>query len=645
MPGGGAGSAPERKFFSVDFGGVWTEAETPGKVGGHGLTACQNLVYRRYGAWGKRPGYSKAFTGSQAGTRHSDPVSGFRWYAAFPNPLTQLLVVAQGALYVASANGPLTWTAAFTRTGPLPASFAPVRDPAWNAGNGQDVLIICGVRGGFSFDSGTIAFSGTPVPGQTIYATMQNGSATPIVSATYTVIATDNLVTIANNLAQLINESTAVETGGSVPPFLSQATTGGSATAPTVVLGALVSGGSSGITYSVTLGGPSGFTATPTSSTPFSGGGSLTSAPVKWDGTTLSGLSYQISQAFTGCVTWHNHVWYWGDPNNPDTLYASDIDQPEGFTFMNENGGYEIGPGDGDPAIQMCVAIGDTLYVFKQNSIYAVTGYDFQSGEYAFAVTSVVKGAGIPSPACVGVLNNAVVFWTGSEFCRLAVGSFDLEHIGRPIPLTSGKVSAGNNALVQAIAGNALVGLSLPDVYSGPTVSPQAVLGNIALFAVDTGDGVADTVLMYDDDASQVLGDYAWSLWSGTGWQVGSWIGIGGGSFTSGYDLPEILWIPPQSVLGNNPPVVYQLGGNATSDNRSPIAFMAQTGWVELRNTRALETVARRVPDGRGASRCNDQRANHPVRSVDERLPGTAAGRVPSVPNVVSDHGGRSRRR
>ena len=88
--------------------------------------------------------------------------------------------------------------------------------------------------------------------------------------------------------------------------------------------------------------------------------------PIKYDGTNpATFLSTTITNKFTGCYFWHDHVWFWGDPNYPDDLYAADLAQPESFTFMNAFGAYQIGRGDGDPFVQGVIDLGDTMYVFK----------------------------------------------------------------------------------------------------------------------------------------------------------------------------------------------------------------------------------------------------------------------------------------
>ena len=595
-----AGASPAREFIPIVFGGAWSEAETPSKVGATGLTACKNLVYRRAGSWGKRSGSGPAFAAAAPGPIANRPVSGIRWYRSMPTPLTQLVVAAQGTLWAGNdpnlaAPTALTQIAnSITAQNPaLPVSFASVYDPAVNNGNGGDILVMCGFTGPYNFATGAIAFAGVPVAGQTVTVTLSNGA--PITTPAYTVLASDNIASIVAAVINLINTSAAVTPG---TPYLGLAT---GIRGAAVKIGALASGaGGNAITYFATVTG-AGLVCNPSMATSLTGGGISVSAPLKYDGTTVSGLSYQTQldfilagtpRNFTGCVSWHDHVWFWGDPLNPDTLYATDIDNPEGFSFMNTNGGYDIGRGDGDPVIHDCVAVGNILYVFKGKSIYAVTGYDFQQGEYEFQVQPAVKGSGVPGPGCVTRLNNALGYWDGSEFRRLAVGSFDPEPIGKTIPLTSGQVAQGSQAIIRATAGRFLVATHFNDTFApvGP-VTEQELLTNVMLFAVDVGNGVADTVLVYDDDSSQTIGNYAWAPW--TGWTVAAWVSFGGGPTASGntLDLPALYFIPPP---GAGKLVVNRVGADAGADSGAAIPWLAQTGWIDL-GTAALTKDLHRI--------------------------------------------------
>lgn len=586
---------PDPCFKPIPFGGVWNDGKNPSKVGSNGITACLNNTYRRYGSWGKRTGSAPVYAATVQGPNVGAPQSGIRWHASFPTPLTQLIVSAQGSLWKggdpnAVTPSPLTKIVDFQSVANTPLQFAPVRDPAANAGAGADVLIITGATlTGGGFGTGILntgSFVNNPQVASTI--TVQVVSGIHTVSVSYTVLQGDTGASVASALAALVNSSPAVTPG---TPFLSQAiaTFNSNTSVGDITLYALNGGvGGNSITAKITSSGGT-FLGGPTSATPFTGGGTQYSGPLKWDGTTLSGLSGAITQAFTGCVAWHNHVWYWGDKNNPDTLYASDIDQPEGWNFMTQEGGYEIGPGDGDPQIQQSVPIGNLMYVLKRNSIFAVSGYDFQSGEYQFNIQPAVQGYGIPSSECVTVLNNAMVFWSGSEFNRLAVGSFEPEYIGRPIPIVSGNVALGDQQNIRAVAGNFTVKSHLNDVYN--SVGPPSVnelFTNVVLFGVSLSfeDPTADTVLVYDDDASNVLLDYAWAPWRGSAMNIGAWIPFSNGlnSAGDGNDPPILLWINPLDFF----PMIYQLGADAGADTGTAIEWAIQTGWTDC-GTPALQ--------------------------------------------------------
>jgi hypothetical protein len=342
---------------------------------------------------------------------------------------------------------------------------------------------------------------------------------------------------------------------------------------------------------------------TPNVATNLSGGGAYIGGPVKWNGSTLTGLSYLtqynpdgvLPWEFTGCYEWHNHLWFWGSPQQPDYLFATDIDTAEGFSFMVENGGYPIGVGDGDPYIQDCFAIGNIMYVFKSNSIYAVTGYDFQPGEYQFQVAPAISGSGVPARCCIQELNNALVYWSGAKFERLAVGSFQTEYIGAPIKTTSGKVAIGTPGfpnLVRAVAGNYQVLTHLNGAYPSPgPVTDSELRTNMALWAVDVGNGVADTVLAYDDDATQVIQQYAWAPW--VGWQVAAWMRFTGGLNNAGnaFDQKLLFYIPPPPVGGLL--TINQIGADAGADNGTAISWLAQTGWIDFDTPALLKHLHR----------------------------------------------------
>src|SRR5579875_2293419 len=276
---------PARRFVRIALGGVLDESITPSYAQVETLsplTAVQNLVYRRFGSWGKRTG-TLPYAGA-GGIVGSSPIrSGVRWYRGYPNAFRQMVVHSGDSLYVGNdATGAMSLLTTLA-TGSSPAFFASCYDPAESGVTGNpasDILVV-------AYGSG---------------------------------------------------------------------------------------------------------------------------APIKYNGTNVTPLSPSITNHFSGVTFFHEHLWFWGDNNYPDTIFATDLGNPESYTFSTSFGGYPIGRGDGDPRVVCAIPCGNILYVFKTNGIYAITGYDFQAGEYQFSVAPVVVGVGMPSPFCATVLNNTLIF-------------------------------------------------------------------------------------------------------------------------------------------------------------------------------------------------------------------------------------------
>ena len=637
-----------RRFLEFPCTGVLNEWNQPVADGGSNLTDCNNLIYHRNGAWGRRPGASVSQIPNGP---DNTKVSGYRWYRAFPTAVTKLVVYAQGLLQIGDNQFNLTEIGHYQLSGSTPPSFCTARDPQAQSGNGADVLIVTGLTlTSGSFGVGSVTITGLPGPlptGSYIQLTAIDTLSNTVVTSKYIITGADNPQSIANGLCDLMNTTAAFLNLGSFVPFIGEtyytvpspvqtdptkqavpqaiihmgaqnggaagngiqygvtwvyADTGGTGPSPTplaVFVG--IGAGEAGVADNGTLNGTG-------TGKNFVQGGNTFSGPCKVENPTtsnpsLAGLTFHCSNPFAHCVSWHDHVWYWGDPNNPDTAFASDINQPEAFTFMIQNGGlnstpanpqtggYTVGVGDGDPFIQSLVPLGNALYVFKTANIYMIEGYDFQVGEYQFSLTPQVVGYGIPSPYCASVLDEQLVFWSGKKFCRLAVGSYEVEHIGLPIPITEGLCSTAVQAGIRTIAGDMQAQTLLNNVYfNGQNVnSPTTVIyRNIAIFSFNLGNNSFLNV-MFDDEKSAAAGGYAWAKW--TGWNVGYWIryGLGPGAFGSNTDAPLMVFITPEGahfcIAGNN--ALQDFGQN-------PIQWMAQTGWIDggtpelIKNVNAL---------------------------------------------------------
>jgi hypothetical protein len=227
-------------------------------------------------------------------------------------------------------------------------------------------------------------------------------------------------------------------------------------------------------------------------------------APFKYDGTNFTQLNSSITNKFVGCHSWHNHVFYWGDPNFPDTVFASDLNNPESFAFMNTFGGYPISPGDGDPTVQRVLSVGATNYIFKANSIQQMQGFDFAVGEYQFSLTPFSETVGTFSGRSVARLNDSLIFWSGSNFYMIVGGS--MFPIGDKMANSIASAAIGSQSVINAVAGTFFV----------QTLNGPSVYQDVYLCALDiNADGVADTILMYDDYRSRTENRPMWTIWNG----------------------------------------------------------------------------------------------------------------------------------
>lgn len=275
--------------------------------------------------------------------------------------------------------------------------------------------------------------------------------------------------------------------------------------------------------------------------------------PLKWDGANISPLSSAIMNPFTGCCSWHNHVFFWGDPNNPDTIFNTDVNNPESYTFSTNFGGYQIGPGDGDAFVQRCIGVGQYLYAFKANGIWAFTGFDNYAGNFQFTITPIAEGVGTSCPFSVARFKDSVGFWTGAEF-KVINPDTSIGLLSVPITNQVGIAALGSQAIVRAVGGSFMVAAA-----NGETIPYEQVY----MCAVDDGTGAPKKVLVYDDVQTSETGKPAWSVFSG--WTVGCWIPWQGPG-----DIKSLFW--GDGLVD----AVYKVGLNATVDGAIPYTTILQ---------------------------------------------------------------------
>lgn len=286
--------------------------------------------------------------------------------------------------------------------------------------------------------------------------------------------------------------------------------------------------------------------------------------PRKWDGTNLTILSPSIPNPFTGCETWNGHVWFWGDPAFPTTLFATDIFNPEGFVFMNTpgQGGYQIGRGDGDPLVQRAMGVGPYLVILKSGSIYMAQGFDF-TGEAQFTFQPMVRDAGTSNGHTAALLRGQVYFFSGSQFMRYLPGNTEAEPIGIPLLNSMAKLALSSQAIMRGIAGDFIV----------TTLGASPVLyTNVYMCCADyNADGQPDSVLMFDLDASEKAGRPMWTILEGV--VVGAFV-----PYTAKQGDTPLLYMGDYTN-----PTMRLFGGNATADSilaagDTPISARVQVG-------------------------------------------------------------------
>jgi len=605
-----AGQTPERAYYPVPVGGPLDEARPATKVGDlGGLTDGINFMNRPLGAWSRRPGSGRVYTSSSSGPINDANPSGVRWYNQNG---TVLVVAAQGSIWTAGDPGtvasPAALTAQFSATAlySSPVNITPVGYA--NGGAYTDALVICGMTGAFGLSNCFVTLSGQPTAGQVFTMTVTPGGliygATTI---TYTALSTDSLASVVQELVTLWNASAAVQKQPGIVylypplvlmPVLFAVTPNGNQAY--LYFSGLSSRTTSSSTVTTTITGSG--TTVATSPVSFSSAGGAVSGPLITSGAATS--ASQLSTYFSNnslqparSVWWHNHLWLWGDSNNPNTLYVSDLNEPTSYQFMYTAGPYLIGPGDGDYGIQNCVPMGNSLYIFKRNTVYVVTGYDFQnsSSNVAFSIEPQVLKSGIPAPDCVTVMNNALYYWDGAKFNRLVSGAYNPENIGAPIAYSAGQVAIGNQTQMRVVGGNFLYQTN--NNIIGQTLPQQELLTNCVFFVCSAPNLPNGSVcLVYDDDASQFIGAYAWNKWQYLAPATGL-VPFGNGPTTSGTpatDPQRLFTIVP---VGNASHVdVYEFGYDAAIDKPTvtSIPWFVQTGWI-TQGTPALIKVLHRI--------------------------------------------------
>ena len=149
--------------------------------------------------------------------------------------------------------------------------------------------------------------------------------------------------------------------------------------------------------------------------------------PYKWTG---SGNAAALggSPPNATVVAFHNNMAFAaGNSAAPSTLYFTDVGNIENWT-TGLSGNVNVETNDGS-IIRAIVPGFDALYIFKDYSIFRLTGSDKDS----FQLQRMVSGTGVTSPQSIAVINNQFFFITGQGAVYLYDGAIGLSKISPKI--------------------------------------------------------------------------------------------------------------------------------------------------------------------------------------------------------------------
>ncbi len=216
-----------------------------------------------------------------------------------------------------------------------------------------------------------------------------------------------------------------------------------------------------------------------------------TTAPFEWTGTG-NATDLAGSPPNATVVAFHKNMAFCAGRNTyPSTLYFSDLGDIENWTTgLSGNVGVETNDGS---IIRALVSVFDALYIFKDYSIFRLTGSDKDS----FQLQKMVSGIGVTSPQAVSLIGNQFFIITGQGNVYIYDGAVGLT-------LISSK-----------IAGTLKTDLS----YSRYAYANSLTYDTDYYLSVSTASsGENDMVLMFDTF------NMAWTKFSGinvNGWTVG----------------------------------------------------------------------------------------------------------------------------
>ncbi len=229
-----------------------------------------------------------------------------------------------------------------------------------------------------------------------------------------------------------------------------------------------------------------------------------TTAPYKYTGSgNVAALSGSPPNATM--VAYHKRMAFAaGNNTNPSTLYYSDLGNIENWT-TGLSGNVNVETNDGT-VIRAIVPGYDALYIFKDHSIWRLTGDD----EDTFVLQRMISDIGVPSSASVGVIGNEFIIISDQGRVYIYDGSIGIRLISTKIEGTLDNINFSRLQYTKSVIFD-------DDYYF--TISTAGVSTNNRVMVFDTFNNAwtkfaginANAIAVADDGIGEnilVFGDY-----------------------------------------------------------------------------------------------------------------------------------------
>lgn len=170
------------------------------------------------------------------------------------------------------------------------------------------------------------------------------------------------------------------------------------------------------------------------------------SKPFMWTGTgNVINLTASATCPVSSIVAYHmNSLFLSGDTSNPSRVSFSSNTNITNYTATDF---FDVNTSDGTIVRALLPAYG-SLYIFKDKSIWQLTGYDRDS----YILQKMVEGIGTTSPQSIKVVNNFIYFTTSQGDIAVYDGNYTVKFISQKIRNTIGGLNQNRSTNMLGLA-------------------------------------------------------------------------------------------------------------------------------------------------------------------------------------------------